>query len=189
MVDLGFPDNARPNVDVNQRRESPIIGLKSFNNWIKSVIIAKWAAPIFIGDGMDAGARRNNRPKGRVLDMGCGKGGDLQKWQKSRIQYYCGLDVAETSISQARDRASQLRSVSGFNVDFHTLDCYAQSVETVLNDDELRQNPFDIVSMQFCMHYAFENISKVKLMLANVTRYLRVGGRFIGTVPNANFLQ
>lgn len=34
------------------------------------------------------------------------------------------------------------------------------------------------------MHYAFETESKVRTMLDNVTRYLRVGGMFVGTVPN-----
>jgi len=42
--------------------------------------------------------------------------------------------------------------------------------------------------MQFCMHYAFESISKVRMMLENVARYLRRGGRFVGTIPNASFL-
>jgi len=44
------------------------------------------------------------------------------------------------------------------------------------------------VSMQFCMHYAFETEQKTRCMLENVTRYLRRGGIFIGTVPNADFL-
>ena len=42
--------------------------------------------------------------------------------------------------------------------------------------------------MQFCMHYAFESPSKARMMLENVSRYLRRGGVFIGTIPNAEVL-
>lgn len=42
--------------------------------------------------------------------------------------------------------------------------------------------------MQFCMHYAFENANKARMMMENVSRYLRVGGFFIGTIPDAEFL-
>ena len=48
--------------------------------------------------------------------------------------------------------------------------------------------PFDVVSMQFCMHYAFETLQKARCMLENVSKYLRAGGVFIGTIPNAEFL-
>ena len=42
--------------------------------------------------------------------------------------------------------------------------------------------------MQFCMHYAFETEAKARQMLDNVTRYLRPGGTFVGTIPNAEKL-
>lgn len=47
---------------------------------------------------------------------------------------------------------------------------------------------FDAVSMQFCLHYAFESESKARRMLENVTCRLRRGGRFIGTFPDANWI-
>jgi mRNA (guanine-N7-)-methyltransferase len=43
--------------------------------------------------------------------------------------------------------------------------------------------------MQFCMHYAFETVQKARCMLDNVSRYLRPGGIFIGTIPNADLLM
>ena len=74
-------DNSRPEVGVVQRQESPIIGLKAFNNWIKSVLITRFAHPVLARSSIvrSGGARR-----GKVFDMGCGKGGDLSKWAKSR---------------------------------------------------------------------------------------------------------
>jgi mRNA (guanine-N7-)-methyltransferase len=179
-------------VSIQRRQDSPIIGLKNFNNWIKSVWIAKWATSILGGGGADAATAegshyRSNRARGKVLDIGCGKGGDLQKWQKARTALYVGLDVASTSIAQARERATSLRSVGGFTAHFHALDCYARPISDVLGK-EILSSPFDVISMQFCMHYAFESVSKVRMMLENVARYLRVGGRFLGTIPNASLL-
>lgn len=47
---------------------------------------------------------------------------------------------------------------------------------------------YDNVTMQFCMHYAFESASKARMMMENVSRYLRRGGVFIGTIPNSQLL-
>lgn len=48
---------------------------------------------------------------------------------------------------------------------------------------------FDNVTLQFCMHYAWERSSKALLMLENVSRYLKPGGIFIGTIPDAERLR
>lgn len=48
---------------------------------------------------------------------------------------------------------------------------------------------FDVVTMQFCMHYAFETEKKARVMLDNVSKYLRPGGRFVGTIPNEAVLM
>ena len=54
---------------------------------------------------------------------------------------------------------------------------------------ELLAPGFDNVTLQFCMHYAWENVSKARLMLENVSRYLRPGGVFLGTIPDADRLR
>lgn len=33
-------------------------------------------------------------PNGRVLDMGCGKGGDISKWDRVNIQDYVGCGTS-----------------------------------------------------------------------------------------------
>jgi mRNA (guanine-N7-)-methyltransferase len=63
-----------------------------------------------------------------------------------------------------------------------------RSISEIIPPDTQREDYFDNVSLQFCMHYAFESSSKVRLMLENVTRYLRIGGQFIGTIPDSDLL-
>lgn len=46
--------------------------------------------------------------------------------------------------------------------------------------------PVDVVTMQFCLHYAFESEAKARQMLENVSRSLRRGGKFIGTIPSSD---
>ncbi len=95
-------DNARPEVGIVQRQDSPIFGLKSFNNWVKSVLITSQAHPVvsrsrnngplvLAPDRVDRSMRGPPRGSGKVLDVGCGKGGDLIKLMKARIKEYVGV--------------------------------------------------------------------------------------------------
>jgi mRNA (guanine-N7-)-methyltransferase len=75
----------RPEVGVKQRMESPIIGLKYFNNWVKSVLITRFAHPALTSSPASQSSGPG-RGRGKVLDLGCGKGGDLTKWAKARVK-------------------------------------------------------------------------------------------------------
>lgn len=96
------------------------------------------------------------------------------------------IDIAAVSIDQAHDRWKSLRGPR-FDATFAALDCYSDSLSKAFPPAKLAQ-PFDVVSLQFCMHYAFENVQKARCMLDNVSRWLRPGGVFIGTIPNADQL-
>jgi hypothetical protein len=90
-------DNARPEIGIDQRRISRIIGLRNFNNWIKSVLITRFAHTALVSSTVvDGAGGRGGRGslRGKVLDMGCGKGGDLNKWSKARIKEYVALGIS-----------------------------------------------------------------------------------------------
>ncbi|KAK7043673.1 mRNA cap guanine-N7 methyltransferase [Paramarasmius palmivorus] len=177
--------NSRPDVGVVQRLDSPIIGLKNFNNWVKSVLISRFAQPA-LQSSPHSGRGSGRGGSGKVLDMGCGKGGDLTKWSKARIKELLAVDIAGVSVDQARARWETMKG-SRFDADFATLDCYREPLTKAFPSYKLSP-PFDAVSMQFCMHYAFETEEKARCMLDNVSRWLRPGGVFIGTIPNAELL-
>ena len=79
-------------IDIGHERDlGEMINHRIFNNWIKSVVIKKAIKEIRIKSG-DSNIF--------VLDIGCGKGGDLLKYQYENIKEYIGVDI---SIGQLRD--------------------------------------------------------------------------------------
>ncbi|GAQ81341.1 mRNA capping enzyme family protein [Klebsormidium nitens] len=162
----------RENQTREDREASPIIHLKKLNNWVKSVLIRIYAQA---GD--------------RVLDLACGKGGDLVKWDKARISHYVGVDIAKGSVEDARLRYEGVGS-NGRGLPYHfsarllCADCWKVSLEEPLKDDA----PFDIISCQFALHYSFSEEARARRALQNVSSLLRPGGVFIGTIPDANVL-
>lgn len=157
--------NARTNQSRQEREASPIIQLKKLNNWIKSVLIQLYANK---GD--------------YVLDLACGKGGDLNKWEKANIGYYVGVDVASGSIEDCRTRynGDGLRTRFSFPARLICGDCFKDGLVKALEYDR----PFDICSCQYAMHYSWETESRARQALHNISALLRPGGTFIGTMPN-----
>lgn len=161
--------NARQDVGLGARNQSPILPLRNFNNWIKSVLIQ-----MFVRRG------------GRVLDLGGGKGGDLNKWAKGGVRELILADIAEVSVAQARDRYHERRF--SFLADFFALDCFGSALAEHI-PREILAPLFDNVSLQFCLHYGWEDMPKAQLMLENVARYLKPGGVFVGTMPDCDNLR
>ncbi|KAF3035518.1 mRNA cap guanine-N7 methyltransferase [Didymella keratinophila] len=176
-----------------RQTDSKIKGLRSYNNWVKSSLIQK-----FIGD------ERNLK----ILDIGCGKGGDLQKWQASRkVELYVGCDPADVSINQAKERYKSMQKKSRrlFHAEFFAKDCFGEWLGDIPIIRDVGIDPgvgpgnamsqrwggggWDMVTMMFCMHYAFESEAKAKGMLRNVAGALKKGGRFIGCIPNSDILS
>lgn len=63
----------------------------------------------------------------RVLDMCCGKGGDLLKWQKGNISYLICTDIADMSIEQCKARYEKITAHDppgrkSFQAEFFTCD-------------------------------------------------------------------
>jgi SAM-dependent methyltransferase len=105
------------------------------------------------------------------------------------------LDIADGSIQDATSRLANIRNVR-FPVRLLCLDCFTVGcfhcyfycqvdIKDHLKPEEL---PFDVASAQFALHYAFESEAKIRQFLKNVSECIRVGGYFIGTIPNANRL-
>lgn len=169
--------NELPEVGLEKRSESRIFYLRNFNNWIKSALIGEFLEKV----------RQKKKRDITVLDLGCGKGGDLLKWKKGRISKLVCADIADVSIKQCQQRYDEMRTRCRdneymFSTEFITADC---SKKLLMDDFCDKEMSFDICSCQFAFHYSFESYEQADLMLRNACERLNPGGYFIGTTPNS----
>ncbi|KAI5969067.1 ABD1 [Candida margitis] len=176
------------------RTSSPIYKLRNFNNTIKYILLGNWAKH-----------DTESSPMFSVLDLCCGKGGDLNKCEFIKIDQYIGIDISDLSVREAFERYSRQkarfkprngeRAENRYNFEacFATGDCFTQYVPDILEPNFPgiieKTFPVDAVSIQFALHYAFESEEKAHTLLTNVSKSLRVGGRFIGTIPSSDFIK
>lgn len=140
-----------------ERINSNTVKIRYANNFIKAMFIKQYVKP-----GM------------KVLDLGCGKGGDLGKYNKCDISEYYGLDIAEVSIYDCKLR---------FNKSDFTFKAYFDWCDTYNSQFDLRKQ-FDLISSQFSFHYAFSSTNSLNTSINNINNHLKVGGHFIFSVPN-----
>eukprot|EP01113_Clastostelium_recurvatum_P050135 TRINITY_DN9419_c0_g1_i1.p1 TRINITY_DN9419_c0_g1~~TRINITY_DN9419_c0_g1_i1.p1 ORF type:complete len:352 (+),score=63.28 TRINITY_DN9419_c0_g1_i1:57-1112(+) len=166
--------NFLPSQGKEGRKESKIIRMRNFNNWIKSCLISQYC-----------------RAGTSILDICGGKGGDLQKWSRSRVGHVVLADVALTSVHQAVSRYNEMRQPP-FRASFIAADCFRpELLETASKQAPDIVPPdltFDLVSCMFSLHYSFESEERARGFLSNVSSRLQPGGIFLGTLPDCNYL-
>ncbi|XP_043259969.1 mRNA cap guanine-N7 methyltransferase [Colletes gigas] len=164
------------------RNQSRILYMRNFNNWIKSMLISEYLDKIKQDKGH--GTSLN------VLDMCCGKGGDLLKWKKGNVTRVICVDLASISVEQCRHRYNELVNKSSnewkfdpiFSAEFIVADCTKVQLREKFEDSSMQ---LDLVSCQFAFHYSFESLQQAECMMKNASECLRTGGYFIGTIPDA----
>ncbi|EDW77472.1 uncharacterized protein Dwil_GK18308 [Drosophila willistoni] len=163
------------------RLKSKIFFMRNFNNWIKSQLINEYMGKIKeqkrVGDAI------------RVLDMCCGKGGDLLKWDKASIAHLICTDIAEVSVEQCQrryqdilKRAENSKYAHKFTAEFFACDSTLVRLRERYKDASLQLN---LVSCQFAFHYCFESLAQADCMVRNAAECLQPGGYFIATIPDA----
>jgi mRNA (guanine-N7-)-methyltransferase len=143
---------------------------------------------------MDALRRFHNRIKERaleeamlgrdpsttsLLDLACGPGTDMFKWDRLGIKDAMGLDASESAIMEARKRNKSCKSLYRFVIAdvCNRLERYA------------RQDRWDIITCNFAMHYLMQDATAFGLFLDAVVAALKPGGVFIGTVLNGDRVE
>ena len=111
-----------------------------------------------------------------VLDVGCGFGGDLQKWLSCGVRTLDMCDPSLEALAEARSRASKLKGL----------------VPTFYHGDILAcpsNKKYDVVCYNFSLHYIFESQRLFKSSIRAIRDRLRSGGRLIGVIPDSESIM
>lgn len=104
-----------------------------------------------------------------ILDVGCGFGGDLQKWSKVRAN----ISMCEPSLealNEARTRAKNMK----MHVNF-----YHGDIRVCPN------RKYDVVCYNFALHYIFQSRALFSDTLKEIKKRVKPGGVFIGIIPDS----
>lgn len=104
-----------------------------------------------------------------VLDVGCGRGGDLQKWKHCDATLHA-CDPDRESLDEAMSRAENLGYVVKF-MEGDILSCPEQK--------------YDAICFNFSLHYIFENEKLFFQSLEGIKKRLKVGGKLFGCIPDS----
>lgn len=135
--------------------------------------------------------KKSRNMEGSLLDLAAGTGGDSLKWKLGLLKDVVGIEIVRESVEIAR---TNYMSYKGSKP--NTTYVWGDSGKLIFPDYDaaldgynkgllkkviLSKNQFDVVSMQFAIHYLFENEIKLRTFLQNVSDNLKIGGYFIGT--------
>lgn len=173
---------------------------RNFNNFMKKKLIQGALDHVHATCG----------PKGvSVLDLASGRGGDLMKWGfmqspplngatrhlpptlLTRCSQYDCFDISPQSIAgaEARYAANKDTLKDTFQCSFHVANVF----EEPFLSSELVQLPrygqYDVVSIQFALHYACISEAQLGKVLARCYGALRPGGMFVATIVDQGELE
>jgi mRNA (guanine-N7-)-methyltransferase len=96
--------------NLDTRADSRLYHMRAFNGWVKATQIAELDPDTSSSAAANNGKKRSRRAPLRVLDLACGKGGDLGKWvlHQRCMENYVGVDVARGSLIDAAIRARDM---------------------------------------------------------------------------------
>ncbi|AYV79150.1 MAG: mRNA capping enzyme [Faunusvirus sp.] len=168
---------------------------RNFHNWVKSQVIYTYCSP-------------HNGKKMQVLDIACGRGGDIMKYFHSKVELMVGIDKDLAGLTTGTDGAlsrlaTQKKMYPKFpkmffiNADGQSLlDLENQSkaigtmavTNSAMITEYFGSDPhgsiplkFDRVNCHFAVHYMLENITTWNNFCNNIDKYLAKDGYLIIT--------
>jgi SAM-dependent methyltransferase len=173
--------------------------MRSFQNWIKSILIYTYCQPFSRTKG-------GKIMKASILDIGCGRGGDIQKMYHARVGDYIGIDPDYEGLFAATDSAvSRYNFMKSKFPDYGKMifiqadgslplkvDIQSKRLSNMSQDNKNNINKyfdskkkFDIITSMFAIHYLFDSQESINNLINNIKLYLNIGGFIVFTLFDA----
>jgi SAM-dependent methyltransferase len=174
--------------------------MRSFHNWIKSNMISLYCSPF----------EKDNKKK-RILDFGCGRGGDLHKIFNSNIDLYVGIDIdyaglfstidcAQTRYDNLRKSMKNVPKTYFIQADGSALlnsnnqikafnGTMSETNKELISKFFDKKQKFDIINMQFSIHYFLANSNAWSNLCENINSHLEDGGHILITCFDADAIK
>ena len=153
--------------------------------------------------------KKKNSHRINVLDICCGRGGELNKLAKEyNVDAYVGIDLSILELQEAEARFHNLnRSFQNpLGAVFINGDASSIAVENILNDlllgstlesekyptkayNLFPKNGFDFVICHFALHYFCNEEIRLQQILNITSKNLKSGHRYCVTFPNPYFVE
>jgi hypothetical protein len=155
---------------------------QKFHNLIKRNIIVNYSPAHLEGVKQQVGS---------LLDLASGKSGDLRKWKDAYLKRVVGMDIDKAGIEygikyyKTMPRPKPNVYLAWGDASKLIFPDYAAGMNTMEKERLKEYIPskyeFDIVSMQFAVHYMFDSEISLRTFIQNVSDNLKVGGYLVGT--------
>ncbi len=168
----------------NMENNSERFPYQNFHNYHVKASLFKDVSP-----SMMSGSKMMS---GKLLDLCCGKGVDLKKMKGALYAEVVGIDYDYENIKFAqkyydrvlpkpKPKAYFVRGDAGKLI-FPNQDAgFTESEKMQMKKFIQTKYYFDVVNVQFALHYFFENEIRLRTLLQNINDNLKIGGFFIGT--------
>ena len=126
-----------------------------------------------------------------LLDIACGRGGDIHKWMMARLKCVYAFDSHHESVNEAISRFNEIKKNNRGKIPFitfKTLNSLNRDIIEMVNKFD-NKKVYDIVSCQFALHYFSENDDTLRNTLRLVSKKLKKGGLFIGTASDGDLIK
>lgn len=181
--------------------------MRNFHNYIKSNLIFSYCSPKEVN---------GRQQKLSILDIGCGRGGDIQKFFHSRIKNYVGFDPDSNGIHSSTDGAisryinfkkkmPNMPKMDFFIADGGSLLDYQSQQSSIgkmptLNSnfikkyfgetkEDTRHEKFDVLNCQLAVHFFLKSELTWNNFCDNINKYIEEDGYLLLTTFDGEMLH
>ena len=176
-----------------QKKTSNAAGMRAFNNWIKSNMILTYC-----------------QNKNSILDIGCGRGGDLIKFIHAGIKEYVGVDVDNNGLyvinDSAHNRYKNLKNSHKNVPPMYFINADARAKFTIRSQESVLSNmtslnkklietylsgnkKYNVINNQFTIHYYLSDKLSWTNFCDNINNHLEDNGYVLITCFDGKLLH